>query len=89
MMQHNGKINLVLKRAVLQLYCSLYRKVNRLLLSPMKYTDVVSYFGTSYINRSIGGSGFVVFQNHERKQDSLIYSTNGFCLRRDSAGADT
>jgi len=34
MIQHNGKINLVLKRAVLQLYCSLYRKVNRLLLSP-------------------------------------------------------
>jgi len=53
MIQHNGKINLVLKRAVLQLYCSLYRKVNRLLLSPMKYTGVVSYFGTFYRNRSM------------------------------------
>lgn len=54
MIQHNGKINLVLKRAVLlQLYCSLYRKVRRLLLSFMKYTDVVSYFGTFYRNQSM------------------------------------
>jgi len=51
--QHNGKINLVLKRAVLQLYCSLYRKVNRLLLSCMKYTDVISYFWSFYTNRSM------------------------------------